>query len=201
MSMDVTMQVIEAQDARSRMQEAKKRIKAEVKRKYEARITQEVAERSAEAEYEFARTLAKVHASGVSQSILRRDVLRTNVWGVWTYWRDLAEIEPERKIIRDEKAERKAAEAFANSHFRWSDDYATVTVVKSVKGEELETPVEYDMSTNQIVGEYYWPDAVSESAERAAWGIDGLPAWKRHLHAEIEAQIEAGNVPAPNEGE
>lgn len=200
MSMDVTMQVIEAQDARSRMQEAKKRIKAEVKRKYEARITQEVAERSAEAEYEFARTLAKVHASGVSQAILRRDVLRTNVWGVWTYWRDLAEIEPERKIIRDEKAERKAAEAFANSHFRWSEDYGTVTVVKNSKGDELEEPVIYTASTIRVKNELFNALPTSDRDELVAIKTDTYKGWMTQLHNELEAQIEAGNI-TPPEGE
>lgn len=195
--MDVTMQVIEAQEARSRMQEAKKRIKAEVKRKYEARITQEVAERSAEAEYEFARTLAKVHASGVSQAILRRDVLRTNVWGVWTYWRDLAEIEPERVTISNAKKEREQAEAFANSHFRWSDDYATVTVIKNAKGDELETPVVYTMDTIRMKGELFYALPTSDSEELRAMKTDTYRGWMDQLHTELEEQINAGNVTAP----
>lgn len=195
--MDVTMQVIEAQEARSRMQEAKKRIKAEVKRKYEARITQEVAERSAEAEYDFARTLAKVHASGVSQAILRRDVLRTNVWGVWTYWRDLAEIEPERVTISNAKKEREQAEAFAKSHFRWSDDYATVTVIKNAKGEDLETPVTYTMDTIRMKGELFYALPTSDSEELRAMKTDTYRGWMDQLHTELEAQINAGNVTAP----
>ena len=88
--------VEEAQAARYRMQTAKKRIKAEVRRKYEARIAQEVAEATRDAEIEFARALARVHEEGVSQAILRKEVLRTGVWSIWTYWRDLAKIEPER---------------------------------------------------------------------------------------------------------
>ena len=88
--------VEEAQDARHWMQTAKKRIKAEVRRKYEARIAQEVAEATRDAEIEFARALAKVHEEGVSQATLRKEVLRTGVWSIWTYWRDLAKIEPER---------------------------------------------------------------------------------------------------------
>lgn len=195
--MDVTMQVIEAQEARSRMQEAKKRIKAEVKRKYEARITQEVAERSAEAEYDFARTLARVHSSGVSQAILRRDVLRTNVWGVWTYWRDLAEIEPERVTISNAKKEREQAEAFAKSHFRWSDDYATVTVIKNAKGDDLEMPVVYTMDTIRMKGELFYALPTSDSEELRAMKTDTYRGWMDQLHTELEAQINAGNVTAP----
>lgn len=199
--MDVTMQVIEAQEARSRMQEAKKRIKAEVKRKYEARITQEVAERSAEAEYDFARTLARVHASGVSQAILRRDVLRTNVWSVWTYWRDLAEIEPERVTISNAKKEREQAEAFAKSHFRWSDDYATVTVVRTSEGDELETPVIFEASTIHMKNDMYYALSTSDADEVNAYRGKSYKGWITQLHKELEAQIEAGNISAPNEGE
>lgn len=88
--------VEEAQAARHQMKAAKKRIRAEVRRKYEARIAQEVAEATWDAEIEFARALARVHEEGVSQATLRKEVLRTGVWGIWTYWRDLAKIEPDR---------------------------------------------------------------------------------------------------------
>ena len=137
--MDVTMQIIEAQDARARMQDAKKRIKSEVRRKYEARMAQEIAEASQDAEIEFARTLARVHAAGVSQALLRREVLRTNVWSVWTYWRDLANIEPERIST----AAAKAASAKSKAGYRWeicTDNpvgYALV-LTRNQKGEEVD---------------------------------------------------------------
>ncbi len=70
MEHDITSLVIEAQDARSRMQEAKKRIKAEVRRKYEAAMKRDTAEAIQDAEIEFARTLARVNASGVSISVM-----------------------------------------------------------------------------------------------------------------------------------
>lgn len=108
---DVTTLIIEAQEARSRMQEAKKRIKAEVRRKYEAQIKRETAEATEDAEIEFARTLARVNAAGVSQALLRREVLRTNVWDIWTYWRDLAGMEPERVSVANAKAARERATA------------------------------------------------------------------------------------------
>lgn len=135
---DYTTLVIEAQDARSRMQEAKKRIKAEVRRKYEAAIARDVAEGTLEAEVEFARTLARVHAAGVSQAILRREVLRTNVWGEWTRWRDLAGIEPERVTARDAKKEQE----IANRAYRWEEDDAsnvgwTLVLLRDPNGEEM----------------------------------------------------------------
>lgn len=191
--MDVTMQVIEAQDARSRMQEAKKRIKAEVRRKYEARINQEVAERSQEAEIEFAKTLARVHASGVSQAILRRDVLRTNVWGVWTYWRDLAEIEPERVSVANAKAARERANATVDL----SDDRTVLTVRKNSRGEEV-GPIRYDLSTlRKVRGGLWWPDTENEIAEREA--VQGDDKFLRMLSDEIQRQIDAGAIANPEE--
>lgn len=140
--MDVTMQIIEAQDARSRMQEAKKRIKAEVRRKYEAQMNAEVAERTQEVEIQFAKTLAKVHAEGVSQALLRRDVLRTNVWSVWTYWRDLADIEPERKVLSDAKAERDKYKA----PYRWDENEALVLWWQhDKKGKPLAEPIRIEV--------------------------------------------------------
>jgi len=138
--MDVTMQVIEAQEARSRMQEAKKRIKAEVRRKYESRIAEEVAERTQDAEIEFAKTLARVHASGVSQATLRRDVLRTNVWSVWTYWRDLADIEPERVTARVEREEANRPYRFEKFTYRGTERDA-ILWLKDKKGKTLDTPL------------------------------------------------------------
>lgn len=167
---DVTMQVIEAQEARSRMQEAKKRIKAEVRRKYEAQMSLEIAERSQDAEVEFARTLARVHASGVPQSVLRRDVLRTNVWGVWTYWRDLAQIEPERVTV----ANAKEAQRLANAPYRW---------------DEVDTPFGWALVlTKDAAGDAIEPEAVitdiqEKDGKLDVWpGFDLRPIWDKHFN-------------------
>lgn len=135
--MDVTTLVIEAQEARARMQEAKKRLKAEVRIKYEAAMNRDIAAGSAEMEMTFAQTLARVHAQGVSQTILRREVLRTNVWGEWTKWRDLAEIEPERVTAANAKQARK----LANLPYRWDAEARTITWLKGPKGEPLREEV------------------------------------------------------------
>lgn len=195
---DYTSEIAELSAAYQANRVANATISHEVRNKYRAIIAAEIDERKRETDKKFADHLAAVKSrANLPVGIIQDHVLHTKAWSRWVYWRDLAGLAPEKVSV----GLAREANLLEKSHFRWSDDYATVTVVKSVKGEELETPVEYDMSTNQLVGEYYWPDAVSESAERAAWEIDGLPAWKRQLHAEIEAQIEAGNVPAPNEGE
>lgn len=158
--MDVTDLIIEAQDARAKMQRAKKDAKEEVRRKYEAAMTREVAELSREAEYAFAQTLARVHAAGVKQGVLRKEVLRTNVWDIWTYWRDLAEIEPERVTIRNAKAERE----LAASPFRWAEDYSTLTVVKDSTGADIEPLVMRIEGLSTSHGSWYVPDGVSEDA-------------------------------------
>lgn len=189
---DVTTLIIEAQDARSRMQEAKKRIKAEVRRKYEAQITRETLEDTQDAEIEFARTLARVNASGVSQALLRREVLRTNVWSIWTYWRDLAGMEPERVTV----ANARAAKLLEASPFRWSEDKSVLSVVKNSLGVDVVPPLEYDMGTNRFVGKIWWPDPVggSDTYERAVRKGD------RNLNdlvsAEIQRAIDTGEIEA-----
>lgn len=167
---DVTMQVIEAQEARSRMQEAKKRIKAEVRRKYESAIALEIAERSQEAEVEFARILARVHAAGVSQAILRRDVLRTNVWGVWTYWRDLAQITPERVSASTAREEAR----LANAVHRWQEadtqfGYALV-LLKDADGNPIEPEAVLTAITVEANGSLsVMPNVLGENSHRDVW--------------------------------
>jgi len=152
---DITALVIRAQDARTRMQEAKKRNKADVKRKYEAMMRTEIATRDEDAEYEFARILKEVHDAGVPQSTLRREVLRTNVWGEWTKWRDLAEIPPQRVAIRNAKAEAEAARLAALPYrlVRDADNNLTgvVEFIRDMSGETMPAvPVRYMASAGKL---------------------------------------------------
>lgn len=186
---DVTTLIIEAQDARSRMQEAKKRIKAEVRRKYEAQIKRETAEATQDAEIEFARTLARVNAAGVSQALLRREVLRTNVWDIWTYWRDLAGMDPDRVTVNNAK---KAAQ-LENATFLWAEDYSTLTVQKDAKGNAIPHLV-YDMATNAKMGTIWWPDATDRDADMNARHGDEGQAFARMVSDEIQRAIDAGHV-------
>lgn len=188
--MDVTMLVMEAQDARGRMQEARKRIKYEVKRKYEQAMAREIAERTEDAEREFAQTLKRVHSAGVPQSVLRREVLRTNVWSEWTKWRDLAQIEPDRVVAQNTKAKALSD----NSAFVWSDDYSLLTVRK-FRGADLEMPVVYDMHTNRQIQGKWWPDATNSAAERAVMGpVENRSEYSKALHEEIQSKIDAGLI-------
>lgn len=187
---DVTTLIIEAQEARSRMQEAKKRIKAEVRRKYEAQIKRETAEATEDAEIEFARVLARVNAAGVSQSLLRREVLRTNVWDIWTYWRDLAGMEPDRVTVSNAKKERERE----NAVFLWSEDYSTLTVQKDVDGVAFAAPMMYDMTTNAKHGTIWWPDALDRDADMALrQGPRGIE-YARAVSDEIQRAIDSGHV-------
>lgn len=193
MEHDITSLVIEAQDARSRMQEAKKRIKAEVRRKYEAAMKRDTAEAIQDAEIEFARTLARVNASGVSQSILRREVLRTNVWDIWTYWRDLAGMDPERVTIQNAKKERERE----NAVFLWSEDYQTLTVKKNSKGIALDPAVVYYMGNLKKMGSYWMADTQDDDYELEVRKADESYAFLKMVTAEIQRVIDAGLLDNP----
>lgn len=149
-SLDITQLIVEAQTARSIMQDKKKKIKGDIRRKYEAAIAMETAEATQEAEYDFARTLARVHAAGVSQAILRRQVLRTNVWDVWTYWRDLAQIEPERVTIRAAKEGKDKQKELLKRGFEWNSEYSLLTVYKL---PDRELPHPFILSNFGVLGE------------------------------------------------
>lgn len=168
--MDVTMQVIEAQEARSRMQEAKKRIKAEVRRKYESRIAMEVAEQSQDAEIEFARVLSRVHAAGVSQALLRREVLRTNVWSVWTYWRDLANIDPERATTATAKLKSNRD----TQGYRWEESDTEFGWAFVLTKDADKNPIEPEAVMTDIRVKdggvlEVWPNVMSEDSHKSVW--------------------------------
>ena len=195
--MDVTSLVIEAQDARSRMQEARKRIKAEVQRKYAAQINAEIAERVLDAEYEFAKTLARVHASGLPQRTIRSEVLRTNVWDTWVKWRDLAQIEPERVTV----AKAKEVTRQANASTIFDRDALTLTVRKDQNGKALETPVVYDLTTVRRIGpsrDMWNALPHDEDLDMAVRREAGQPYF-RYLSNEIDRLISSGEVADPRE--
>lgn len=195
--MDVTSLVIEAQDARSRMQEARKRIKAEVQRKYAAQINAEIAERVLDAEYEFAKTLARVHASGLPQRTIRSEVLRTNVWDTWVKWRDLAQIEPERVTV----AKAKEVTRQANASTIFDRDALTLTVRKDQNGKTLETPVVYDLTTVRRIGPSrdMWGALPDDEARDEAVRREAGQPYFRYLSNEIDRLISSGEVADPRE--
>lgn len=135
---DYTHEITMLQRARIDMQTEKAANKVSIKAKYAERIRQEIADADVEAEIRFARLLAEAHAAGVPQSLLRSEVLRTNVWSRWTYWRDLAEITPDRTVLIDRKEETRRA----NAVYRWDEadtefGYALV-LTKDEEGQVIE---------------------------------------------------------------
>ena len=197
---DWTDRIIELEEAKAAMIAAKKAVKAEAERRARAQARREIADRVEELEHRFARRLAAANAEGMPQALIRKEVLRTGDWATWVKYRDLAEIAPERVVLRDAKKERQHAEALAKSHFRWSDDYATVTVVKNSSGDELEVPVIYTADTIRVKNELFYALPTSDRDELVAIKTDTYKGWMTQLHSELEAQIEAGNITSP-EGE
>lgn len=146
---DYTSQIYALQNARGDMQAAKARNRAEITARYKAKIDLEIKQADRSAELEFARLLREANESGVPQSLLRSEVLRTNVWSRWTYWRDLAEIEPERKVMSDAKAERDKYKAA----YRWDDDqYDVLWWQHDRKGKPMDEPIRLEVDNKDRPG-------------------------------------------------
>ena len=189
---DVTSLVIEAQDARSRMQEAKRRVKAEVRRKYEAQMTRDIAEGTLNAEVEFARTLARIHAAGVPQAVLRREVLRTNVWSTWTYWRDMAGIEPDRVTVANARAQREAQREREKIVMEWRNK-----VLYVLRNPETGEALEHELAV-PLYSPAGWYQGAFRSVESA---VNTLMGGRREgnrayfaVTAEIKRAFEEGEI-------
>lgn len=124
--MDYTNQILALQRARIDMQTEKKIVEVEVKQKYAEQIQHEIQERVATAERIFAGKLKDATDAGIPQSLIRKEVLRTNVWERWTYWRDLAQIEPERVKTQNARETAKIRER----GYEWNDDYSVLTLLQ-----------------------------------------------------------------------
>jgi hypothetical protein len=83
-------QIEELSDLYLDHKQRKQKIRTEVRREYEGRIKQDIENRSTGLDEDFARHIRRIYDSGVSQTIIRREVLRTTDWTKWRYWRDLA---------------------------------------------------------------------------------------------------------------
>ena len=89
-------EIVALQRARVDLQMEKATNRVMIQAKYKAIVRQEVEEANRDVEMRFARLLKEAHEAGVPQARLRSEVLRTNEWSRWTYWRDMAGIEPVR---------------------------------------------------------------------------------------------------------
>lgn len=151
MKHDYTAEIIALQAARTALQVSEKTIAAEVKAKYRDIARAEIESRIHDNKVAFSRKLKAAHDSGVPASLLRSEVLRTNSWDRWTYWRDLAGIEPDRVLMVNAKAEREARSR------GYVLDGTTFTVYRTEHGEfnpPLVIPnvvTDYDSPVNPIV--------------------------------------------------
>jgi hypothetical protein len=180
---DWTYRIVALQDARHRMQEAKRAIKSEEEHKALQAARLRIAERSQEAEIAFARDLAAAVAEGMPQSVLRSDVLRTNAWDRWVYWRDLAEIEPERVTVA--KAKQARVEAERPFHWDLSNPGApTFRVSRGPNGEEIDVQISY-VSTR---GKFKYGDDY-ETPE----GLDRV-LFSKWVDGEVQRAFAAGEI-------
>lgn len=189
---DYTASVVRLQDAYGAMQIARKIKAEEVKARY-ARIIREETKRAQEAvEIEFARELAQENARGLPGSVIREQVLRTQDWGRWKKWRDLAEIEPDRVTTG------KAREA-RNTYWEWSDSFQTMTVFATPNGplpEHVVYTVTPETLTHEITGKLRIPSVVNDEwVESRAWKLWGnRTTYTDAIMSEIQARIDAGDV-------
>lgn len=190
---DYTHEILTLQRARIDMQTEKASNRTTIKAKYAERIRQEIEDANEAAEIRFARLLAEAHSAGVPQSLLRSEVLRTNVWSRWVYWRDLAEIEPDRITIVNAKKERERE----NAVFLWSEDYQTLTVKKNSKGIALDPAVVYYMGNLRKMGSYWVADTEDDDYELAVRKADESYAFLKMVTAEIQRAIDAGLLDSP----
>jgi len=142
-SKDWTYELIELEDAKARMQDAVRTERLRIEREAKRRAAREIADAVEEIEYKFARKLAEANAAGIPQSLLRKEVLRTNDWPTWVKWRDKADIAPQRQVIQDKIAQRAVANLphrFEKFTYRGTERDA-ILWLKDKKGKTLDTPL------------------------------------------------------------
>lgn len=142
MEKDFTADIAELQAHYTANRVANASIATEVRNKYRTIIEAEIRTRKAEVDKEFADHLARVKArSGMPLSVIQEHVLHTKAWSRWTYWRDLAEIAPERISVTNAREEAKKAtlpfriEPDEDNPFGWT---GKLVVTQDAAGEPIE---------------------------------------------------------------
>lgn len=193
---DYTVAVGELRNHYNELTVFKKSVRARVKAEYETKMDFEIQSRIEAEEIKFANHVAAVkERDNLPVSVIQDHVLRTRTWNRWERIRDLAGIPGE--FVRAEDA--REAKRLENSHFRWSEDYDTVTVVKNSKGDELEAPVIFESNTIHFRNGLLYALSTSDADEVEAIRGDSYKGWTKQLHDELDAQIHAGNITAPTE--
>lgn len=135
---DYTAEAIHLENLYEAMQIAKKRIADEIRARHRVTIRREIEEAQRDLEYTFAQELAKSHANGLPGQVIRTNVLRTQDWGRWKKWRDLAQIKPERVTASNARAEATVAK----QGYRYED--GILTMLRNHAGDEME-PMQFDV--------------------------------------------------------
>ena len=191
---DYTAEVVELQAAYTANRVANASISTEVKSKYRARIAEEIRNLKAEVDKRFADHLARVkERSGMPLTVIQEDVLHTKSWDRWVYWRDLANIAPERVSV----AEARKAKADENAAFVWDLDARKLTLKRNRAGKILSPPVLFDMETLQYRDRKWMMSAINGDA------YDDHIRSSERLYSfvidEINRAVNAGEIETPEQ--
>lgn len=167
---DYTAAVIRLENAYSSMQIARKRVADEVKAEFQRAIRDEISRRQYEIEHDFAKALRLETERGLPGAVIRAEVLRTQDWGRWKKWRDMADIEPERVTRSNAREENR----LASLTYRWDEadtafGYALV-LLKDEQGNRIEpeavlTDIKYTAQDKLTV----MPNVFGDNSHRAVW--------------------------------
>lgn len=177
---DYTSEIIELDAAYQANRVARAAVTAEVKSKYRTIIKNEIEQKVRELDKTFADHLAAVkERSGLPVGLIQEHVLHTKSWDRWTYWRDLADIEPEKVIRANAREEARDAE-IQNRGWSYSAADAVLTVFRDHHGE-ITLPWDFDLSKSYlaVVG---GDDEVQSFRE---WLDDRYPGEKEELMSHI----------------
>lgn len=194
---DYTAEIAELEAAYRANRVANASIATEVRSKYRTIIADEIRRRKQEVDLDFAHTLARVKArSDMPLGVIQEHILHTKAWDRWVYWRDLANIDPERVSVNAARDAKRIAE----SPFQFSADYLTLRVTKDSTGAELAEPVVYDMTTNQWADNKWWPNSSAEGmnisdAEKAA--VEQDKKFRKYVSDYIQTEIDNETITNP----
>lgn len=127
--------------------------------------------------------------AGMPRYVIQK-VIGTNDWKAYKEWERLGDI----PTARDISIEREKA-ALKTEGYEWADDYSTLTVTKSPKGNKIENPPVYLIGGGVYrSGRYLTSKLVDDAAERTPAREDPT-AYLQGVSDEIARQMDAGNVP------
>lgn len=175
-------------------------IATEVRSKYRSIIADEIRRRKQEVDLDFAHHLARVKArSDMPLRVIQDHILHTKSWDRWLYWRDLADIEPERVSASAAREAREKAEEREKITFDWRDG-----VLYVLKNPQTGVALPHDLAIPYVTdsGAYL---GVSSNLLDEAWPVLSAehPEWSRigfemTIASEVQRAVKAGEV-EPND--